>query len=111
MRKKLMVFLVSVLIVSFPCCYGYGLYTQEMDNMQIVLRISSRGDIAGSDYLKEYLLIILPESQFHGERTISAVGLYLWFFNRREPDSLEMTFYDSQEDYKNHESYYSTSSA
>jgi len=47
MRKRLAVFLVSVLFVSFIFCYGHRLYMQEMDNMQIVLRISSRGDITG----------------------------------------------------------------
>lgn len=111
MRKKVTVFLVSVLLVLSPLCYRYKLYAQEMDNMQIMLRVSSRGDIAGSDYIKEYLLIVLPESKFHGERTMDAVGLYLWTFNRREPDSMEVVFYDSQEDYENQESYYSASSA
>lgn len=110
MRKKLAVILVSVLFVSILFCYGYGLYMQEMDNMQIVLRISGRGDIAGSDYIREYLLIILPESEFHGERTVNAVKLYLWIANRGGTDRLEMVFYDSQEHYENQKSYYAASS-
>lgn len=43
MRKKLAIFLVSGLFVSLLFCCGYGFYMQEMDNMQIVLRISGRG--------------------------------------------------------------------
>lgn len=109
MRKKLAVLLVSVLFVLFLFCYGHGLYMQEMDNMQIVLRISGRGDIAGSDYIREYLLIILPESEFHGERTYNAIKLYLWIMNRNGTDSLEMSFYNSQEDYQRKESYCSVS--
>lgn len=108
MRKRLAVLLVSVLFISFTFCYG--LCMQEMDNMQIMLRISSRGDVAGSNYVGEYLLIVLPESEFHGERTVNAVILYLWIANRSGMDRLEMSFYDSQEDYENQESYYSVSS-
>lgn len=96
MWKKLAVILVSILFGSILFCYGYGLYMQEMDNMQIVLRVSGRGNVAGSDYIREYLLIILPKSKFHGERTLNAVKLYLWMANRRGTDSLEMSFYDSQ---------------
>lgn len=105
MSKKLAVFLVSVLFVLFLFCYVHGVYMQEIDNMQIMLRISGRGDIAGSDYIREYLLIILPESEFHGERTFDAVKLYLWMTNRGGTDSLEMSFYDSREDYGRKESY------
>lgn len=109
MRKKLAIFLVSGLFVSLLFCCGYGFYMQEMDNMQIVLRISGRGDIVVSDYIREYLLIILPESEFHGERTFNAIRLYLRMANRREADRLEMSFYDSQEDYRRQESYCSVS--
>lgn len=107
MRKRLEVLLLSILFISFTFCYG--LYMQEMDNMQIMLRISSRGDVAGSNYVGEYLLIILPESEFHGERTVNAVKLYLWIANRSGMDRLEMSFYDSQEDYQRKESYCSVS--
>lgn len=53
MSKRLAVFLVSVLFVLFLFCYVHGVYMQEIDNMQIMLRISGRGDIAGSDYINE----------------------------------------------------------
>lgn len=107
MKRKLLVFLLAVLLgmSSLGCC-SYMAYRQEMDSMQIVLRISGRGDIAGTDYIQEYLLIILPETEFHARRTLYAVKLYLWSSNKRMPDNLRVTFYDSQEDYENHESYY-----
>lgn len=107
MKRKLLVFLLAVLLglSSLGCC-SYMAYRQEMDNMTVMLRHQGAGDIGGSYYIQEYLLIILPESEFHAGRTLYAVKLYLWSFNKRMPDSLQVTFYDSQEDYENHESYY-----
>lgn len=110
MKKKLLVFLLAALLGMFSLgFYSYMAYGQEMGNMTVMLRHQGAGDIGGSYYIQEYLRIILPETEFHAERTLNAIRLYLWLFDKRMPDRLRIDFYNSQEDYESRTSYYEAS--
>ncbi len=108
-RSIVCLFIVFFMIlgVSYYLNKEYTLYKREISNMQIVHRYSADGYVNDSYYRQERFHITFPESEFHGEQTIDAI---LWNIRKlcgSMPDKLEILFFDSLEDYKSDNSYYS----
>lgn len=76
-------------------------YRSEMGNVLIVNDISGSGD----NYEYTYLRVIVPEEQYHNEKTLYAI--YFDIFSRRGNQNwLTIVFYDSWESLRASESYH-----